>query len=177
MKKILGIINIILLLAAMMPLCVACSSKGENLPMPESIVIYNGGKQITLQNGDEDFSKAYALFRANLSMGILETAIEDEMINNAKQEFAAEFIYDDAQAITAGDITESVTGVLFFLSEYCEGEAAFSNGDAYHSGTVEFSCDKSKIMKIVQAHEGDTDVELDNIGDYSMPEAGWATAL
>ncbi len=66
----------------------------------------------------------------------LETMIEDETVSEAKQDYAIEYVYDTKQCLA--DSTFEFENVLFFMSGWCKGEAAFGNDESYESGTIVF---------------------------------------
>ena len=53
-----------------------------------------------------------------------------------KQDYAIEYVYDTKQCLP--DSTFEFENVLFFMSGWCKGEAAFGNDESYESGTVKF---------------------------------------
>ena len=155
MRRKMGLKATLLAVVSFAVLLGSCGNKGKTVPEPDERVIYYDGRQTELTKGDSGFSELYELIKVNLQEGVLETLVEDETINNAKEDLAVEYIYQDEQELEIGDDKESISGMFFFLSEWCEGEAAFGKNGEYQSGTVEFSCDKEKVKDIATVYEDD----------------------
>lgn len=168
MRRILAIICVTTLIVGVMLICGACGCKEHSFPEPDAIVVYYEGRQIVLTKGDKDFLKVYALFNAKLPERKLEAFADDEIVNSVKKKFAAEYIYNDAQLIQTKTGTENIARALFFLAENSEGKVAFYRNGYYKSGRVDFSYDRSRIKEIVISYEDDV---------FTMPKAGWVTAL
>ncbi len=107
----------------------------EMLPVPDHVVVYKDGTTECYDEGSSQYNKIVNRLRVP-STEKLETMIEDETVSEAKQDYAIEYVYDTKQCLE--DSTYEFENVLFFMSGWCKGEAAFGNDENYESGTVMF---------------------------------------
>ncbi|SEL14236.1 hypothetical protein SAMN04487770_106102 [Butyrivibrio sp. ob235] len=136
MKKIIIIVAFICIIGTSL-LCVLVKASKEEpvLPMPDHVVVYKDGSIEHYDEGSPQFEKITKKIRVP-SAEKLETMIEDETVSEAKQDYAIEYVYDTKQCLA--DSTFEFENVLFFLSGWCKGEAAFGNNESYESGTIVF---------------------------------------
>lgn len=107
----------------------------EMLPEPDHVVVYKDGTTERYDEGSSQYNKIVKRLKVP-STEKLETMIEDETVSEAKQDYAIEYVYDTKQYLA--DSTFEFENVLFFMSGWCKGEAAFGNDESYESGTIVF---------------------------------------
>lgn len=117
-------------------------------PRPDKIIVYKDEEIIEVKNSNELFQKLYELNGIPKDKNLLETSIEEETVEEIKNELALEYVYYDEQKMELVQGERTYTKLLFAYSGWCEDNVIFFNEGDYQSGTIFNKTSKRKLLSI-----------------------------
>ena len=139
---------------AIVSICVGivCFGKTEKVlyAQPDKIIVYKSGEVIEVKDTDKYFQKLYELNGIPEERSLLETSIEEETVQEIKDELALEYVYYDEQKMGLVQGEKTYTKILFAYSGWCEDNVIFYNEGQYQSGTVYRKLSKKVLMNLFE---------------------------
>lgn len=139
---------------AIIAICVGsiCFGKTEKVlyTQPDKIIVYKSGEVIEVKDTDKYFQKLYELNGIPEDKDLLETSIEEETVQEIKDELALEYVYYNEQKMELAQGEKAYTKILFAYSGWCEDNVIFYNEGQYQSGTVYSELSKKALMNLYE---------------------------
>ena len=134
---------------------VICFGKTERFlyEKPDKILIYKDGNVIELKDTDLYFQKLYELNCIPEDKNLLETSVEEETVQEIKDELALEYVYYDEQKLKLVQGEKTYTKLLFAYSSWCEENVIFYNDGQYQSGTIHSKMSKDALLNLCEEME------------------------
>ena len=123
-------------------------SRGNTLPDPDEILLYQNGTVTRMERGDAGFSRIHRLLRMDIQ--VEEGAIDPDAVTQAKEGLAGECIYSQTQFWNQRPYTR----VLFSFSGWTKDMAVLYWDGAYRSGTYEIRTIKPILTGVCKPIQG-----------------------